>query len=715
MSLWNSELESQITSLLHAKALTCDQLASCYFIKYGKSITQPTSDVNETLESFLQKSPVFWIHNGKVSVASVSHGRNPPTVPPERQSANPQEYTDSAIQLKYADVSRGLQNIFKEKKRGLSVAEVEATFAAKFHNSIPEVVGMPTLEYLQRKENIFSYCEDTQEVYLQPNLLAGPPIPDPGAHKDERFVVREFASLIEDSGPVCYISSLCGKFIQRNGVSVTSITSSRPLDLFKRHADTFLLVGGGNVTLRKFENHPQVQKMMHGGLSKAQRMARTTEEAQIPIPEVITEADVVREFRRLILQDSTDVVYISSLCGRFLQRFKIPVTNVIDSRPADFLRKYDDVFVMTGGGNVGLREVLGDDVKSVPPPPPREQRPKLPSSPLMQEELELIDITDEIVDLISACPPRLQQQAEKVVSELCQLMLGGSFLAVESLEIGGSAGKNLVFHDCLDFDIVVFVRQLPFIGHKRWQHHVLETLEVVLLISLKEAKGFKSDDFHLRFFLNDISVSIYISPVFRSDKHRLDCIASTPPAERYFYAPSMIRENLAFIGKQSPSVKTVLKLMRWWKRQQRWSAPLYTPSDELIELIVIHASLKLGPIGTDLSTSEIIEEVITVMQKFEDIRVLWADHGLAKFSLQDIWHPLLSQAPLFMHPVNPYLNMAEPSIFDCKELVQFSQKPGVLYAFRRQASRIPQVFENLRNACQESKDDGDDDDESVIV
>ena len=75
-------------------------------------------------------------------------------------------------------------------------------------------------------------------------------------------------------GPVTYISTLCGKFIQRpqpeiarsaclalclsvgnrfvrNGISVTSVISSRPLDLFKRHPNSFLVLGAGNVTLKK--------------------------------------------------------------------------------------------------------------------------------------------------------------------------------------------------------------------------------------------------------------------------------------------------------------------------------------------------------------------------------------------------------------------------------------------------------------------------------
>ena len=48
---------------------------------------------------------------------------------------------------------------------------------------------------------------------------------------DEAFVVKEFELLIEELGPIVYISTLCGQFIQRNGISVTSIIKAKPLDL----------------------------------------------------------------------------------------------------------------------------------------------------------------------------------------------------------------------------------------------------------------------------------------------------------------------------------------------------------------------------------------------------------------------------------------------------------------------------------------------------
>jgi hypothetical protein len=329
----------QLVELLGGKRMMDTQLASSYSIKFAKSVNKVLADLSQggtplTLTQFLSSQPDYFHVQGNVVTATGS-----PVVEPEGA-------------MKYADVSRGLQTIFKEVKQPINLADLEKVFEEKFSTTIENVVGMSTVEYLQRKENIFDYNEAQGTVYLQQALLAGPPIADPSVPKDEKFVVDEFVQLIEDAGPVCYISTLCGKFIQRNGIAVTGIIGSRPLDLFKRHPDKFMLCGGGNVTTKKFANAPEVLELLdQQGSAKASRMTKAAEDNQAFMPpEDITEQDIVDEFKRLIEADQTRTVYISSLCGRFLQRFKKPVTALIDDRPADFLRKFPDIFVMMVAG-----------------------------------------------------------------------------------------------------------------------------------------------------------------------------------------------------------------------------------------------------------------------------------------------------------------------------------------------------------------------------
>merc|ERR1719487_97210 len=364
--------------------------------------------------------------------------------------------------MKYADVSRGLQTIFKETKEPMTMAQLEEVFEQKFGSSItsvleksqkPDEKPMSFAEYLENKKNIFE-VDEKGHVYLQQALLAGPPIADPNVVKDEAFVVHEFEQLIEDAGPVCYISTLCGKFIQRNGIAVTGIIGSRPLDLFKRHPDKFMLCGGGNVTLKKFHDKGEVRDLLdQQGAAKASRMTKAAEDNQaFHPPEEITEMHIVEEFQRLIEADRTKTVYISSLCGRFLQRYKKPVTAIINNeRPADFLRRYPDIFVMTGGGHVGLKSVLGPDVESVPAAPREPRRPLEETKQLDEDVVARLVLADDMLLEVHGRIAHwdIYHSAVREVKKLCEVLEANSFLAVQDVVMGGPVGKGVVTKDTL--------------------------------------------------------------------------------------------------------------------------------------------------------------------------------------------------------------------------------------------------------------------------
>merc|ERR1719174_2055031 len=507
--------------------------------------------------------------------------------------------------MKYADVSRGIQNILNEQHEPIRIEVLENVFKEQFGTSIADIVGMTTEEYLRRKENIFDYNSSRGTVFLQSSILIGPPMADPGAVKDENFVVKEFEQLIEAMGPVVYISTLCGKFIQRNGTSVTSIINTRPLDLFKRHPGVFLIVGAGNVTLKKYEHMPEVCRLLDKPSSKAQRISKAAEEAQLPVPENITEQHVVDEFRRLILSDAQDSVYISSLCGRFLQRFKKPVTAIINCKPAEFLRRYPDVFVMTGGGNVGLREVLGPDAVSVPPPPPRMPKANEEDQVWSLEALQQITLTDDVYqDIYGLLAQGISYQA--VVQQLmtvCRQVEGASFLALEEVVLGGAAGKGLLTSGPIA-EVVLFVRQLPYRNFPQWLPHILETLAPVLEYQLSSVKAekIKVERDHVHFVLTgnaqrELPVQVFLSPIFKNQEHLLESVKATPPAERFYFYPALVKERNEFVGRQSQQTKVLVRLLTWWSSKQRWSSPMATPSDWLIELVAVHACQQLQQAG----------------------------------------------------------------------------------------------------------------------
>jgi len=717
-------LAAQLKDLLRDRTMTYDQLASVYSIKHRESVNQRLKEMSRdgrpmALGDFLLQMEDFFELTGKnqvraragaVGMSTTRGGRAAPAAVASvaaPQAAAPAPDAPLPPVMKYADVSRGVQNILKERGKPISVVELDDIFRRKFSTSVTDVVGMSTEEYLQRKENIFDFNQTAGTVALHSDVVSGPPVADQAVVKDELFVVREFEQLVEAMGPVVYISTLCGKFIQRNGVSVTSVISTRPLDLFKRHPNVFLILGAGNVTLRKYEQLPDVQRLVDKPSSKAQRVVKASEEAQLPVPEQVTEQHVVEEFRRLILADGVDSVYISSLCGRFLQRFKKPVTAFITSKPAEFLRRHPDVFVMTGGGNVGLREVLGPDAVSVPPPPPRVPKALREELQFSAEELQEIALTDEVFfDILSSVSKEGSfESTVQRLKEVCRQIEKASFLALDEVVLGGAAGKGFCSVGAAA-EIVLFVRQLPYRNFPQWLPHILDTLLPVLESQLAsvgiKAERCRVEKDHLRFSLpatdgggvkagvaggegSDLFVKVFISPVFRGPEHRLECIKAASIADRPYFFPAFVKERSDLIGRQPSSAKKLILLTAWWASKQNWSSPLNAPSDWLLELTVVHAR---GQLAEGVGIADSVTRVMEVLASMDRAKVSsWADSGIAGYGSEDIWKPLLGHEPLFMDPLNPYANLADAAHFDARELAAAAEAPGCTLAFRREAAK----------------------------
>ncbi|CEM38193.1 unnamed protein product [Vitrella brassicaformis CCMP3155] len=774
----------------------------------------------------------------------------------------------TAMKMRYAEVSRALQMLLKEVGKAISVASLEQMFIQRFDVTVDQLVRIPLLEYLQRKASIFmlEMEADPPMVALHPSIMQGPPLADLNAPKDEAFVVEEFVKLIDDSVThgsfICYISSLCGKFIQRNSLSVTSIIGVRPLDLLKRHPETFLLVGGGNVTLRKYECEREVQEVISAvrGASKAQRVAKAVDEAQYPPfstrrehrPDRLTVQHVVDEFRRLILQDCAEgvqVVYISSLCGRFLQRYGVPVTKIIQCRPADFLRQYDHIFVMTGGGNVGLREVLGHDISSVPPPPPRtgiidtpaatskqhasttqgvyshgddysyidegyggsgeasEEReiaalerihqwcteqaekeehfhtgvsppppPPPPPPPSTDSDgLGVQSFTPDVMRLQQPEQPQTAQQTEggcsdgdvltdasltelhdrlvndkythiaaRAVRVVCEVLKRQTALPVADILLGGSVACGVTSLEATDVSLVLCVDTLSRHNPGAWLSPSLDTIRSVLELGLpahpphhliprefdthysKGAVTFVLHPMPLALGRGDVAVgelqaiaggrgmtfSVSVVPMFHGLEDVWSCLDATPPSLRFCIEHALTRETTELILKQTPKVKAAMRLMEFWRLHQAWSSPRTTPSPYTTALLTLHAAhLHLldtqpheSPLAQQHTTNsngssnsnsvahlappgcgpwEMVKRTFGVMEGFETVRVVWADVGLAAYTYPSIWPALMGHERILMDPVNPYKNLADPSVFDCTELVAFAQPSRWMDFFRR--------------------------------
>eukprot|EP00916_Digyalum_oweni_P027537 GHVL01045045.1.p1 GENE.GHVL01045045.1~~GHVL01045045.1.p1 ORF type:complete len:806 (-),score=205.22 GHVL01045045.1:67-2484(-) len=752
--------------------LTLDNIATSYAIRFGKSINTVLRKIygQETtlLEFILMNPTIFQINNETVilknmSVSTVSSFISSPkiggggggtcVVTDDISPGSSSSVGSPGSSIKYADVSRWLRTFIKDGEGPISVSKIEESFTYVFGVSLASIVGVPTIDYVKRKGNMFLVNEEEQTVYLQPSILAGPPIQDPNTPKDERFVVNELEQLIMDSEthghPVCYISSLCGKFIQRNGVSVASIVGGRPLDLFKRHSHRFITLSGGNVTLPVFKNHPEVlsavelsrnragrvresgsdELLLRSGKTDSSSLARAVSSAGAVTSgggavslaggvssggtvsssggvspegggggENIDDQTVVEEFKRLILQDSSSSVYISSLCGRFLQKYGHPVSNVISSRPADFLRKYPDIFVMTGGGNVGLRQVLGDEAENAPAPPPRESRKRDMAERVDRRAQQILTKVSVSVTTFSDILESISQIStiKNHVENFVNTFTKKTFLSINNVYIGGALGAGLTTTYNCSSDICLYMEGLPHAHHRDWMQSLLEC--VIAIIEICYSNTNNNDNCvtnepistnvyiqgsSVRFIHETVELSIYISPIYTSSAQIIAAARDTPPAERWLLDGCFVEEATEFVASQPTHVKEAIQLMHLWKRKQVWSSATTTPSDYLISLAVICQN------NTTMVVGDLVNSTLLFLAEFSKCNITEYPGEVSKYCKSDIWIPLLKQSPLLIDPVNPFKNVADPMMLDYVEMAELASGENALNAFKKEATKLP--------------------------
>jgi hypothetical protein len=458
-----STLPSQIVEVLRDQRMSFTQLSTYYSIKYRSSLNErikgaKAANVQEYLKGF---SNLFEVEGDTVKAR-----------PKNSQPGSTEKPAISSI--RYAHISKGIQNILNEtQSKSLEVGDLETTFETRFSVSLVSVIGMPTIEYLQRKANVFEIegkvvrlqiafqketelksnevnakgardplaeestsekiskestsekiskgrwsdlpvlpeepsdvhpkPKGTEQKTTQPKQKAsnppvavdgllkslGSPVPtaskskdvapvdqvevQPKAESDGKkqetqekkcenlplFAVDELVRIFEEhsEGPIMHSSVLCSLFMQQLGASVTEISGKKPMELFRQHPESFIWLSSGNLALAKYRQHKAVQHELKllDAQPKCVRVKAAAAEASLPVPDTVTEADVVNYMISLLQEnEDRDSIYISALCGRFMQRFRKPVTEIVGCKPNDFIKKYKDVFYLEKGGHVKL-------------------------------------------------------------------------------------------------------------------------------------------------------------------------------------------------------------------------------------------------------------------------------------------------------------------------------------------------------------------------
>jgi len=382
-----------------------------------------------------------------------------------------------------------------------------------------------------------------------------------------------------------------------------------------------------------------------------------------------------------ILQENGGRMDIQSLCSKFTQKFNVSIQSVVNMRPAEFLEKEKDLFSVAGRGQVTLRSAMEEQQKSPKEVQPRAQRQRGEEVKSVQARAPVhIDSpksqapegsdSQEYLDLHNTISGRsFNSKVVQILNDIVEVVTEKSFLNISEVVKGGSVGKGTAISGTTDAEVVFFLKGMPKGQQSKWLPPLLKAVAAVLTQHLSNEHGVEGicptdDSVHMT-VKGCVEVELRFSPDFESFSEVIQAMGQQGPDIRKHFNTSLVKEQVQFVSKQPGQVKVTMRLLKWWRNQQRWTSPLTTPSDEILELLAVYSALQTKPRDQKMA----IANAMSLMARFEELRIVWSNY----YSKEDIWSPLLQQRPLLMDPVNPYLNVADPQTFDASELMSLAQ------------------------------------------
>jgi len=375
-----------------------------------------------------------------------------------------------------------------------------------------------------------------------------------------------------------------------------------------------------------------------------------------------------------LLKSNSGSMEVKDLSSKFVQKFNVSMQSITNLKPLEFCAKYKHLFTVTGrvislkGANVeqvpAQSARMADKAAATAMPPPGLDMPAQSDDiPAPIENQQYLDLHNRI------CGRSFNSKVAQTLNDIVETVTGLSFLNVDRVVKGGSVAKGSAVTGVSDAEIVFFLNGLPTTGHDRWLPPLLRATAGVLSEQLTPDQGVDgvnvTDDSVNMKVKGIITVDVRFSPVFDSFARVIQSIGSQGPEVRRFYMPSLVQERTQFIAKQPGHVKVTIRLLKWWRDQQSWSNKLVRPSDDTLELLAVYSAVQTRPTDQRIA----VANVMLLLSQFNDLQIVWSNY----YSKEDVWAPLLRQRPLLMDPTNPFINIADPQLFDAREMMSLAK------------------------------------------
>jgi len=398
----------------------------------------------------------------------------------------------------------------------------------------------------------------------------------------------------------------------------------------------------------------------------------------------------VAEECKKILQENGGAMDVPLLCSKFTQKFNVSIQSIVNMRPAEFLLKEKDLFMMSaqGRGQVSLKSAQVRQTASVQV---QQQKPKKETQsrvPVREPEViapkviqpppgievpqaEEPQESEEYLELHNTISGRsFNSKVAQILTEVVDIVSENAFFTIEHVAKAGSIGKGTAINGCNDAEIVFFVKGMPAHKQNKWLPPMLNAMAGVLSqhletsLQIVDKLSITPDSICMK-VRGLVEVHLRFSATFDDYKETVKELGALGPDGWKHLNTALTKEKVMFMSKQPGQVKVTMRLLKWWRQQQQWSSEHTTPSDDVLELIAVYSALQTKP--KDQRTS--IANAMSLMARFNELRIVWSNY----YGKEEIWAPLIQQRPLLMDPVNPYVNVADPQKFDASELMALAK------------------------------------------
>jgi len=402
------------------------------------------------------------------------------------------------------------------------------------------------------------------------------------------------------------------------------------------------------------------------------------------------------EVKRMLEESDTGSMMIPTLCSKFVQKFNVSIASMTKMKPSDFFAHHMDVFVVSGRGVVSLKPA-GEQQRvlrrETPPPAAvpvqrmrRRETPPLAAVPVppmeevqqtVDEEVYAIHESDtttsehaddnqQYLDLHTKVSGRsFNSKVAQALTAIVDLVLGSLFLNVDHVVKGGCVGKGTAIAGVSDAEVIFFLKGMPASTQNKWLPPLLKSVASVLAECVADnccIEDVRVSEDSLQLRVSELgAVQLRFSPTFESYTEAVQVMSKQSPDGRRLLEAAFAKERVQFIAKQPGQVKVTMRLLKWWREQQEWSSALTRPTDDILELMVVYSAAMTKP-GDQQAA---VANVMSLLARFDEMRIVWSNY----YGKEDVWAPLLNQRPLLMDPVNPFVNVASPNVFDPCELV----------------------------------------------